>query len=193
MSDGPTVSLIGALRCSDNFSFPWENIVKIIVFWTLEIRYITEIQINPQANVRCRRLSPTNLTGCATKHRPFKFQSVARSRRDCSGILIILNNKAEFERDMKFLNQPWNCFEELFISCNHNSWTLRQGRSRFRGTEKRWANVAFLPSSKYNFVTYDECLQEDYQSGPRIFGQSSFGIDVSFALNLNRIQSIILW
>jgi hypothetical protein len=45
MSGGPTVYVIGALHCSANFSFPWENIFKIIVFQTLKTRDITEKQI----------------------------------------------------------------------------------------------------------------------------------------------------
>jgi hypothetical protein len=45
MSHRPTVYAIGALHCSSNFSFPCENIFKIIVFSTLETHDITEKQI----------------------------------------------------------------------------------------------------------------------------------------------------
>jgi hypothetical protein len=92
-------------------------------------------------SVSAERISPS-----ASKHCPFKFQMVGWVLPDCSCILIVLNNKAEFELDTQFFKSTVKLFWGVMYFVQSYSMNSLQGRSRFRAIADRRENIAFLPT-----------------------------------------------
>jgi hypothetical protein len=145
------------------------------------------------------RFEQGHVTWVATKHRPFKFQRVpARFQwyTDYSEQSSRIRTRHDVFKSTVKLFRGVIYFLQRYFMNSRKTVQDSEGRRRVGEVSHSFrlsSKLKHILNSKYYFVTYLEFHQENYRSGPRIFGQSSFGTDVSLALNLSRIQSIILW